>query len=121
MVKKSIVNNRLSVHYEVIDKIIQEAMGLAHRCVNRPVYWKPYLDYIDRMNYPRNFKPSYFNLFSVEDNQSTIEHASHFIMQCREVVAKDMMKSKLFAHSLSDFAFIGTQIYCEISFSPSKT
>ena len=48
-------------------------------------FYKPYPEMINMENpYPREYKIPDFSLFSIEDDQSTLEHVSRFTMQCEE-------------------------------------
>lgn len=53
---------------------------------------------------PRGFKVSEFTIFSRENDQSTIEHIGHFMMQCGEASSNDL-KLRLFGNSLIGTTF----------------
>ena len=51
-------------------------MGIDFKPISRPMYNKPYPDWIDKLHpFPRSYKVPEFILFSAEDkHQSSIEH-----------------------------------------------
>ncbi|XP_060668110.1 uncharacterized protein LOC132799683 [Ziziphus jujuba] len=71
----------------------------------RSFYRRPYLEAIDRIEFPRGFRFSEFILFSGEENQSIVEHIDRFTIQCEEAAANEFLKLCLFANSLTGSAF----------------
>lgn len=75
---------------------------MGRRRIGRPVYQKPYPEWVDRLRqYPRGFKVPEFTLFSGENNQSTVEHIGRFTVQCGEASADGNLKLRLFPNSLT--------------------
>lgn len=73
--------------------------------VLRPVYRKPYLDWVDNVPYPRGYKIPKFAVFIGEDDQSMVEHISKFTAQCGDMNNDGRMKFRLFPLSLSKTTF----------------
>ena len=72
---------------QLIDpNMITEAMRRHFRVqlrpLERPVYRKPYPDWVDKVQFPKGFRTPDFTTFSREDDKSTMEHVSRFIAQC---------------------------------------
>ncbi|XP_050229195.1 uncharacterized protein LOC126678335 [Mercurialis annua] len=84
-----------------------ERLGVDLRPMPRPLYMKPYPDWIDKLYpFPRGYKVPEFSLFSGEEKgQSTVEHVARFSAQCGEAAAHDFWKLRLFASSLTKMAF----------------
>jgi hypothetical protein len=59
----------------------------------------PTLEAIESLPY------SQFTKFSGEDDKTTLEHVSQFILQCGEASANDTVKLRMFHLSLSGTAF----------------
>jgi hypothetical protein len=75
-----------------------EAKGRGH------VYQKPYPDYYNQLPYSRGYRVPEFLKFSGEDDKTTLEHVSQFILQCDEASANDALKLKIFPLSFSGTA-----------------
>ncbi|XP_059663443.1 uncharacterized protein LOC132309107 [Cornus florida] len=71
----------------------------------RPIYRKPYPEFIDNVEYPRNFRIPEFATFSGEGNQSTVKHISRFTVQCGEAGGNQWLKFRLFRNTLTRYAF----------------
>ncbi|XP_059663630.1 uncharacterized protein LOC132309330 [Cornus florida] len=85
-------------------EFLQQEFGLTRRS-GRPTYRKPYLEFIDEVEFPKNFKIREFTTFNGEGEQSTLEHISHFTVQCGEAVANLWLKVCLFPNTLTGYAF----------------
>jgi hypothetical protein len=84
--------------------ILLESFGIEPKGRGR-VYQKPYPDYYDQLPYPRGYIVPEFAKFSGEDGKTTLEHASHFILQCGEASANNVLKLRMFPLSLFGTAF----------------
>lgn len=62
----------------------------------RLVYRKPYLEWMETVPYPRHFNMTAFNLLSSEGDQSTVEHVSHFVVQCGDASHVDYWNLRSF-------------------------
>ncbi|XP_059658674.1 uncharacterized protein LOC132305003 [Cornus florida] len=82
----------------------KQEFGLTRRD-GRPIYRKPYPEFADNVEYPRNFRIPEFATFSGEGNQSTVEHISRFIVQCGEAGGNQWLKVLLFSNTLTEYAF----------------
>lgn len=69
------------------------------------MYQHPYLEAFDRVPLPHRYRMLEFSKFSGQDNVSTIEHVSRFLVQCGEDVVEDAIRVRLFPMSLSGSAF----------------
>ncbi|XP_059668841.1 uncharacterized protein LOC132313923 [Cornus florida] len=78
--------------------------GLTRRG-GRPTYRKPYPEFIDEVEFPRNFRISEFATFNGEGEQSTLEHISRFTVQCGKAAANPWLKVRLFPNTLTGYAF----------------
>ena len=74
--------------------------------LERPMYRKPYLEWVDKVQFPRGFKTRDFATFSREDDKSTMEHISRFIAQCAKASQNDFLRLQLFLLSLIGATFI---------------
>ena len=90
---------------ETIKEAIHKLYKHGLRQVGRLKLYKPYPKAIDRENpYPRGYRIPEFSLFSVEDEQSTLEHVDKFTMQCGELANHEnfpYLKLNLFPNSLT--------------------
>jgi hypothetical protein len=59
----------------------------------------------DQIPFPPRFKVPDFTKFSGQDEKSTMEHITRFIIQCGEEGNVDALKIRLFSSSLSGSAF----------------
>ena len=68
-----------------------EKMGIDFKPISRPMYNKPYPNWIDKLHpFSRGYKVQEFVLFSGEDkHQSSIEHIAQFTVQCGEASANN--------------------------------
>jgi hypothetical protein len=84
--------------------ILRESFGIEPKVQGR-IYQKLYLDYYNQLPYPRGYGVLGFSKFSGEDDKTTLEHVSQFILQCGKANAKDALKLRMFPLSLSDTTF----------------
>ena len=85
-------------------EILEHTHGPAFRR-HRPIYRKPYPEWIDREPYPRGSRIPEFSTFSREDDKTVLEHMSRLTIQCREVSKNENCKMKLFPSFLTGQAF----------------
>lgn len=85
--------------------MVVDPLGIDVRPLMRPMYSKPYNDWIDRVHQYPVAKVPEFVLFSGEEKKSTIEHIARFSVQCGEARSTDYLKLRLFANSLTKSAF----------------
>jgi hypothetical protein len=69
------------------------------------MYRIPYPSGYDQIPFPPRFKVPDFTKFSGQDDTSTMEHITQFIIQCGEVGNADALRIRLFSLSLSGPAF----------------
>jgi hypothetical protein len=69
------------------------------------MYKTPYPSGYDQIPFPPRFKVPDFTKFSGQDDTSTMEHITRFILQCGEVGNIDALRVRLFSSSLSGPAF----------------
>jgi hypothetical protein len=69
------------------------------------MYRTPYPSSYDQIPFPPRFKVPDFTNFSGQDETSTMEHITRFIIQCGEVGNVDALRISLFSSSLSGPAF----------------
>jgi hypothetical protein len=69
------------------------------------MYRTPYPSSYDQISFPPWFKVLDFTKFSGQDETSTMEHTTRFIIQCGEVGNVDALRTHLFSSSLSGPAF----------------
>jgi hypothetical protein len=69
------------------------------------MYRTPYPSGYDQIPFPPRFKVPNFTKFSGQDETSSIEHITRFIIQCGEVGNIDALRIRLFASSLLGPAF----------------
>ena len=69
------------------------------------MYRTPYPASFDQITFPQRFKVPDFTRFSGQDETSTIEHVTRFIIQCGEAGANSALRVRLFSSSLSVPAF----------------
>jgi hypothetical protein len=69
------------------------------------MYRTPYLSSYDQIPFPPRFKEPELTKFSRQDERSTMEHITLFIIQCAEVGNVDALRIRLFSSSLSGPAF----------------
>ncbi|XP_059629727.1 uncharacterized protein LOC132272642 [Cornus florida] len=86
------------------EEFLQQEFGLTRRG-GRPTYRKPYPEFIDEVEFPRNFRIPEFATFNREGEQSTLEHISRFTVQCGEAAANPWLKVHLFPNILTGYAF----------------
>ena len=68
-------------------------------------YRKPYLEAYDQIAMRYHYRVPDFTKFSGQDNITTVEDVSRFLIQCGEVAGIDALKIHLFPLSLSGSAF----------------
>ncbi|XP_059650780.1 uncharacterized protein LOC132296613 [Cornus florida] len=91
-------------------EFLQQEFSLTRRG-GRPTYRKPYPEFIDEVEFPRNFRIPEFTTFNGEGEQSTLEHISRFTVHCGEAVANPWLKVRLFPNILTGYAF---RWYCNL-------
>jgi hypothetical protein len=69
------------------------------------MYRTPYSSGYDNIPLPPRFKVPNFTKFSGQDETSTMEHITRFIIQCAEVGNVDALRIRLFSSSLSELVF----------------
>jgi hypothetical protein len=69
------------------------------------MYRKPYPEAYDQVPLPSRYIVPDFTKFSGQDNMTTVEHISRFLIQCGDVSAIDALRIHLFPLSLSGSAF----------------
>ena len=69
------------------------------------MYKTPYPPAYDMIPYPHRYKVPEFTKFSGQDDTSTVEHVSWFLVQCGEAANQDALRVRLFSMSLSGSAF----------------
>jgi len=69
------------------------------------IYRKPYLEAYDQIAMRYHYRVPNFTKFSGQDNITTVEDVSRFLIQCGEVAGIDALKIHLFPLSLSGSAF----------------
>jgi hypothetical protein len=69
------------------------------------MYKPPYPSGYDQIPFPPRFKVLDFTKFSGQDDTSTMEHITRFIIQCGEAGNVDALTIRLFSSSLSEAAF----------------
>jgi hypothetical protein len=69
------------------------------------MYRTPYPSGYDQIPFPPRFEVPDFPKFSGQDETSTMEHITRFIIQCGEVGNVDALRIRLFSSSLSGPAF----------------
>jgi hypothetical protein len=69
------------------------------------MYRTPYPSGYDQIPFPPRFKVPDFSKFSRQDETSTMEHITRFIIQCGEAWNVDALRIHLFSSSLSGPAF----------------
>jgi hypothetical protein len=72
-----------------------------HSCM----YMTPYRSGYDQIPFPPRFKVPNFTKFSRQDETSTMEHITRFIIQCGEARNVDALRIRLFSSSLSGPVF----------------
>ena len=94
------------INSNMIVGVISKHFGVQLKPVKKPIYRKPYPDWIDRvMPLPKGYKVPYFFTFLGDDDKSTMEHVSRFTAQCGEEIQNDYYKLQLFLLSLIRIAF----------------
>jgi hypothetical protein len=94
----------LSVVREDFKKQMRETFRVELSNKSR-VYQKPYPSYFDSVPYPASWHTPDFVKFNGEDNRTTWEHISQYLVQLGEVSLVDALKVRLFSLSLTDAAF----------------
>jgi Retrotransposon gag protein len=69
------------------------------------LYRRPYPDWFDQMPMPQKFKVPDFTKFSGQDNTTTVEHISRYLIQAGEASTNEALLVRLFPMSLSGPAF----------------
>ena len=73
-------NDEVRNRMDQILEILEHTHGPAFRR-HRPIYRKPYPEWIDREPYPRGSRIPEFSTFSGEDDKIVLEHMSRFTIQ----------------------------------------
>ncbi|XP_059668934.1 uncharacterized protein LOC132314028 [Cornus florida] len=97
-------NNYTDANPLLMDGGGYQEFGLTRRG-GRPNYRKPYPEFINEVEFPRNFRIPEFATFNGEGEQSTLEHISRFTVQCGEAAANPWLKVRLFPNTLTGYAF----------------
>lgn len=79
-----------------IAEVIQSQFGLKPK-VQNVMYRTPYLAGYDLIPYPHRYKVPEFTKYSGQEDVSTMEHVSRFLMQRGEAAAIDPLKVRLFS------------------------
>ena len=69
------------------------------------MYHKPYPEAYDQIALPSRYRVLDFTKFSGQDNMTTVEHISRYLIQCEDASAVDALRIRLFPLSLSGSAF----------------
>ena len=96
-----------AVQDNMVDRLMemmQDQFGLKPK-EQAYMYRKPYPEAYDRIPMPARYKVPDFTKFSGQDNTSTVEHISRFLVQCGEAAVEDALKIRLFRLSLSGSVF----------------
>jgi len=96
-----------AVQDNMVDRLMemmQDQFGLKPK-EQAYMYRKPYPEAYDRIPMPARYKVPDFTKFSGQDNTSTVEHISRFLVQCGEAAVEDALKIRLFPLSLSGSVF----------------
>ena len=68
------------INSNIIAEAVRKHFGVQLKPIERLVYEKPYLNWIDKMMpLPKGYKVLDFTTFSRDDNKSTMEHISRFM------------------------------------------
>jgi hypothetical protein len=78
-------NDTLNRFKEELSKSLEESLGVQIK-PSRTTYHKPYPSHFDFMKAPDRWKVPNFNMFSGNDNKSTMEHISMFLAQLVKLV-----------------------------------
>jgi hypothetical protein len=92
---------------ELIDyflEMLQEQYGINPK-QQSCMYRTPYPSGYDQISFPLRFKVPDFTKFSGQDETSTMEHITRFIIQCGEAGNVDAFRIHLFSSSLSGTTF----------------
>ncbi|XP_059669198.1 uncharacterized protein LOC132314340 [Cornus florida] len=71
----------------------------------RPVYRKPYPDYVDAHELPRNYRYLDFSMYYSEENFFMVQHIARFTAQCLETGPNPWLRMRLFSSSLARAVF----------------
>jgi hypothetical protein len=99
---KSLMKQELIGHFS---EMLLKEYGIKPKkqsCMYRTLYPSSY----DQIPFPPRFKVSDFTKFSGQDETSTMEHITRFIIQCGEAGNVDALRIHLFSSSLSGLAFL---------------
>ena len=69
------------------------------------MYRKPYPEAYDQIALPSQYRVLDFIMFSGQENKTTVEHISWFLIQCGDASAVDALRIRLFPLSLSGSTF----------------
>ena len=83
-----------------IAEVMRDPFGIKPK-VNTYSYQTPYPPAYDLILLPNQYKVPDFTKFSRQDDTSTMEHVSRFIIQCGEAANRDELRVRLFSSSLS--------------------
>ena len=79
------------IDLNMIAETMRRYFGVQLRPLVRPVYRKSYLQWVDGVQFPSDFRSPDFTIFSGEDGKSIMEHIS-FISQCTEASQNDFLR-----------------------------
>jgi len=74
-----------------IADVMQNQFGLKPR-VQNVMYRPPYPAHYDMMPYPHRYRIPEFTKFTGQDDVSTVEHVSRFLIQCGEAANVDALR-----------------------------
>jgi hypothetical protein len=94
---KSHMNQELIDHFL---EMLQKQYGIKPK-QQSCMYMTPYPSGYDQIIFPPTFKVPDFTKFSGQDETSTMEHITRFIIQCGEAENIDELSIRLFSSSLS--------------------
>ena len=92
------------------DWVVKIAEVMGEQFVLKPkqqtyMYRPPYPPSCDLIPMSSRYRPREFTKFTGQDNTTTVEHISRFLVQCGEARATKALKIRLFPLSLSGLAF----------------
>jgi len=70
------------------------------------MYRKPYPEAYDQIALPSQYRVLDFIMFSGQENKTTVEHISRFLIQCGDASEVDALRIRLFSLSLSGSPFV---------------
>jgi hypothetical protein len=91
---------------QAVDWSVQIADVMRNQFGSKPkeptfMYHKPYPEAYDQIVLPSRYRVPDFTKFSGQDNMTTMEHISQFLIHCGDASAVDALRIRLFPLSLS--------------------